>query len=193
MTSYSGANLTITTAALAIAADDKSKFAGEVNPAFTASYSGLQFAQTPTALSGSLQFFTPATVLSTVGNYAVIPFGLSSSNYAISYVSGNLRIDPENLKSTTSLQSVLSNLNLTELQRVRLPDTSSYTTGTPIVFTQAPLILSDLNRINSLDDINSLPVTAAGPALTPIDRSPRLLDSRILCNGGTPMQAFSCR
>ena len=183
----------ITTAALGIAADDKSKFAGEVNPAFTASYSGLQFAQTPTALSGSLQFFTPATVVSTVGNYAVIPFGLSSSNYAISYVSGNLRVDPENLQSTTSLQSVLSNLNLTELQRVRLPDTSSYTTGTPIVFTQAPLILSDLNRINSLDDINSLPVTAAGPALTPIDRAPRLLDSRILCNGGTPMQAFSCR
>jgi len=83
---------TITPAALGVTADDKSKLQGTVNPPFTATYGGFQGGDTPASLTGTLSFSTTATIPSPVGSYPITPFGQSSTNYAITYVDGNLAV-----------------------------------------------------------------------------------------------------
>ena len=80
----------ITPAPLSIIADDKERPVAMPNPPFTASYVGLVGGDTPSSLSGTLDFSTPATVGSPEGSYLITPFGQSSSNYEISYVDGML-------------------------------------------------------------------------------------------------------
>ena len=87
-----GAQLDITQASLTIAANDASRSFGVSNPPFTASYSGFAFGETPVVLTGSINFATPATIVSPVGVYPIIPSGQSSSNYAITYVNGALSV-----------------------------------------------------------------------------------------------------
>jgi hypothetical protein len=43
-------------------------------------------------LGGTLAFATPATVASPPGSYAITPSGLTSSNYAITFVDGTLSV-----------------------------------------------------------------------------------------------------
>ena len=43
-------------------------------------------------MTGSINFATPATIVSPVGVYPIIPSGQSSSNYAITYVNGALSV-----------------------------------------------------------------------------------------------------
>jgi len=193
VTSYTGGNLNVTTASLSVTADDKSKVSGDANPAFTASYGGLKFADTPALVGAGLQFATPATTASPAGNYAINPFGLNSSDYSISYLSGNLRVDDSNLSNISSVQSVLSSLNISGIQRSLLPDFISYANGTPIVFTQPPIVLSNLDRALNPDDIDSLPATAAGSDQFPVGQSQRVFDRNVACSASTPIQAFSCR
>jgi hypothetical protein len=80
----------ITPAPLSIIADDKERPVDMPNPPFTASYVGLVGGDTPSSLSGTLDFSTPAAVGSPAGSYPITPFGQSSSNYQISYVDGML-------------------------------------------------------------------------------------------------------
>jgi hypothetical protein len=54
----------------------------------------------PETLLGVLTFSTSATAGSDVGSYPVMPSGLSTSNYAISYVSGALMVTPASLAVT---------------------------------------------------------------------------------------------
>ena len=61
--------------------------------------------QTASALGGSLGFSTTATAASGVGGYAVSASGLSSSNYAISFVAGTLNVTPAPLLVTPGNQS----------------------------------------------------------------------------------------
>jgi MBG domain (YGX type)/YDG domain len=81
---------TITPAPLLIIADDKERPVDMSNPPFTASYVGLIGGDTPSSLSGTLGFSTPATVDSPEGSYLIKPFGQSSSNCEIAYVGGML-------------------------------------------------------------------------------------------------------
>lgn len=64
------------------------------NPAFSATYIGLAGADTPSSLDGTLQYSTAATTRSAAGNYAIVPSGVSSSNYTIDFVDGILTIIP---------------------------------------------------------------------------------------------------
>jgi hypothetical protein len=96
---YAGANfvpggsvLNISPASLSITANDASRPFGSANPAFSASYSGFVFGETPTALTGTINFTTPATVLSPLGNYVIVPSGQTSTNYTINYVNGTLAV-----------------------------------------------------------------------------------------------------
>ena len=94
------ATLTVTPAALTVTADATSKVYGQANPAFTASYSGFVLGQDPTALGGTLGFTTDATAASHVGTDAVSVGGVSSPDYAISFVGGTLGITPAPLNVT---------------------------------------------------------------------------------------------
>jgi hypothetical protein len=90
--SFVPGNLTINRAALTVTADNKSKLLGAPNPPFTATYTGFVLAQGPSVLGGSLTFTTPATASSPVGSYPIIPGGLTSTNYNITFVNGTLNI-----------------------------------------------------------------------------------------------------
>jgi hypothetical protein len=84
--------ITITTKALTITANDASKLIGASNPVMTVTYSGFVSGEGPQVLLGTLAFTTSATAASPVGTYSVMPGGLTSSNYAISFVPGTLTI-----------------------------------------------------------------------------------------------------
>jgi len=95
MTGYAAAfnsagQLTIVPAPLAIAADDKTKAVGQPNPPFTATSTGFKLGQTVADLTGTLAFTTPATTGSPSGTYPITPGSVSSTNYAITFVDGQL-------------------------------------------------------------------------------------------------------
>ncbi len=61
-------------------------------PLFTASAAGFVNGETFASLGGVLVFGTSATALSAVGSYPVVPSGLSSPNYLITFVPGTLAV-----------------------------------------------------------------------------------------------------
>jgi hypothetical protein len=87
---YANGQLTISPAPLTIAADDKTKIAGQANPPFTATSTGFKLGQTVADLTGVLSFTTPATSGSPAGSYPITPGGVSSTNYAITFLDGQL-------------------------------------------------------------------------------------------------------
>ncbi|HBV99328.1 MAG TPA: hypothetical protein DEF36_20105, partial [Desulfotomaculum sp.] len=97
--------LTVNPAPLTITADNKAKTYGDPNPAFTVSYSGFVLGQDPSILGGILTFTTPATAASGVGSYEVTPSGLTSVNYAITFVDGTLTVTPAALTVTAHEKS----------------------------------------------------------------------------------------
>ena len=90
--SYVNGSLAVTPAPLGIAANSATRLYGDANPAFSATYTGFQNGETAAALTGTLALTTPAVTTSNVGNYAIIPSGQSSTNYAITYVNGALGV-----------------------------------------------------------------------------------------------------
>jgi hypothetical protein len=84
--------LTITPAPLTVTADNKTRFEKVANPSFTATYSGLVNGETASALGGTLALTTAATSVSAPGSYSIVPAGLTSSNYAITFVPGTLTV-----------------------------------------------------------------------------------------------------
>jgi filamentous hemagglutinin family protein len=97
---YVNGQLTISAAPLTIAADDKTKTAGQPNPPFTATFTGFKLGQTVADLTGALSFTTPATTGSPAGSYPITPGGVSSTNYAITFVDGQLVVTAAPLPPT---------------------------------------------------------------------------------------------
>lgn len=88
------ANTTImeTRAPLTVRANDATRPVGKSNPAFTASYSGFVNGDDASDLGGTLSFATPATVDSPEERYPIVPSGLTSSNYTITFANGTLTV-----------------------------------------------------------------------------------------------------
>jgi hypothetical protein len=86
------AAIAISRATLTVTADDKTMTVGAPLPAFGAAFSGFVGGESAAALSGLLQFTTPATPSSSVGTYAITPGGVASGNYDITFVPGTLTI-----------------------------------------------------------------------------------------------------
>jgi hypothetical protein len=102
--SYQGAtgsvSIAVTPAALTVTADAASRTYGGANPAFTATVSGLVAGDDIADLGGALSFTTPAVAASDAGSYPVTPGGLTSANYAITFVDGALSVTPAPLTVT---------------------------------------------------------------------------------------------
>jgi filamentous hemagglutinin family protein len=90
---YVNGQLAITPAPLTIAANDASRRFATPNPPFTATATGFKLGQTVGDLNGTLAFSTPATLLSPPGRYAITPGGVSSANYTITFVNGQLLVE----------------------------------------------------------------------------------------------------
>ncbi|HMG88429.1 MAG TPA: MBG domain-containing protein, partial [Chryseolinea sp.] len=91
---FAPGSLSITVAPLTITAEDKSKvYDGLVYTPFTVAYNGFVNGDDETDLGGTLTFSGTATTNTSFGNnYKIIPAGLTSSNYTITFVQGNLNI-----------------------------------------------------------------------------------------------------
>lgn len=86
---YHTGTLTITPAAATVTADDKTKVAGESDPQFTATVTGLKRNDQPSVLNYSLSRATGETV----GTYAITPTGAATQgNYTVTYQTGTLTI-----------------------------------------------------------------------------------------------------
>jgi hypothetical protein len=86
------ASASITTAPLAVTADNQTRPVLTPNPPLTVTYSGLQAGDTSASLGGALVVTTPATVLSPAGTYPITPSGLTSGDYVIAFNSGILTV-----------------------------------------------------------------------------------------------------
>ncbi|RAJ36971.1 MBG domain-containing protein [Pedobacter cryoconitis] len=78
--------LNIATVPLKVIADDKSKLTGENDPVFTVRYEGFVNADEASKLTGTLTFTKQADG----AGFLIIPAGLTSTNYAITFVNGKL-------------------------------------------------------------------------------------------------------
>jgi len=101
-------NMVVTKAALTVTVTGSGTQVYGGSPTFSASYSGFAPGQGPSALGGTLTFSTTTTSSSPVGTYtgAVTPGGLTSSNYNITFVKGNMVVTPKALIITANNQSM---------------------------------------------------------------------------------------
>ncbi|MFZ4399637.1 MAG: MBG domain-containing protein [Bacteroidales bacterium] len=99
--------ITVNKKSLNIKADDKTKiYDGLVYSPFTVSYTGFVPGETSSVLGGVLSFSGNATSAKDFGNYTIVPGGLSSDNYNISFSSGSLNIYKA---SSTIVRNILNN------------------------------------------------------------------------------------
>lgn len=83
---------TITPAPLSITALGQSRLAGQPNAPFGVTYSGFVNGESPANLTGTLTFTTQATTSSPPGSYPVQPAGVSSTDYAITFLPGIVKV-----------------------------------------------------------------------------------------------------
>ncbi|UTN03278.1 cadherin-like beta sandwich domain-containing protein [Flavobacterium bizetiae] len=102
---YAAGTLTVTPAVLTVTADAKTKVYGDVNPAFTATYSGFVNSQTESDLLTLATFATTATAVSPVGTYSIVASGAADPNYTFNYVDGNLTITAATLTVTADTKT----------------------------------------------------------------------------------------
>ncbi|HEU4891646.1 MAG TPA: Ig-like domain repeat protein [Vicinamibacterales bacterium] len=114
-TNYASAsvNTTIVVAAapLSIRANDAAKPFGAPLPVFTASAAGFVNGDSFVSLGGALVFATSATAEAAIGMYPVVPSGLSSPNYVITFVPGTLAVVRGGVTVSVSTSPAPSGLN----------------------------------------------------------------------------------
>jgi hypothetical protein len=89
---YVPGTLIVSPALLTVTAANATRAFGQANPSFTASSSGFVNGDTAGSLSGTLSFSTTATASSGAGTYPITPGGVSSPNYSIVFVNGQLTV-----------------------------------------------------------------------------------------------------
>ncbi|WP_334505753.1 MBG domain-containing protein [Bradyrhizobium sp. AZCC 1693] len=103
LSSFTGANLTVTRRAITVTADAKSRAYGDANPALTYQVGGAGLVNGDT-LSGALA--TSATTASNVGTYGITQGSLAASgNYALNYTSNNLTVTQRAITVTADAKS----------------------------------------------------------------------------------------
>lgn len=92
---------------LSVIADDKSRKQGEANPLFTVHYFGFVNGDTNiNAFQTQPQLGTTATAASVAGNYPINISGVTAVNYAVSYVPGNLVVEPVLLENQITFPAI---------------------------------------------------------------------------------------
>jgi len=91
LTTTSGV-LTVTRAALAVAAVDATRLVGAANPSFAATFSGFKLGEDAAVLLTPVTFTTTAAPGSPAGTYIVTPGGATAANYAVSFLPGTLTV-----------------------------------------------------------------------------------------------------
>jgi hypothetical protein len=90
--SFVNGALTINPAPLSVTADDASRPYGATNPVFAGTITGFVNGEDSNVLSGALTLASSAGATSPVAAYAIVPGGLTSANYSITYGNGVLTV-----------------------------------------------------------------------------------------------------
>ena len=94
-------NFTIKKAALTVKAEDKTVTYGDNAPSYTVSYNGFVNGETESVLSGTLALTCDYVKNESVaGEYDIVPSGLTSANYDITFVNGKLTVKKKALESS---------------------------------------------------------------------------------------------
>jgi hypothetical protein len=129
---FEAGQLEITPTALTVKATDDTKIYGQSDPEFAVTYNGFQFTDDAVSLGGELIFDRESN--ENVGSYAVTPSGLTSANYDITFVAGQLEITPAALTITADSDTKVYGLELlfdgTELSVVGLVEGDEVTGAT---------------------------------------------------------------
>src|SRR5207249_665576 len=165
--------LIVNKAALTIKADDKMIVLHAALPTFTVTPTGLVNGETLAVLGGSLTF-TPTTTPANAGAYDIVPSGLTSNNYNISFQKGTLTVmysssciifgDPTHsiLQPINPDGSSVNKAGSTVPAKFRVGDANCNSIGTPGVVTSFKLIAqsSDPNATINEDVASTTPDTA---------------------------------
>ena len=84
--------LTINPTPLSVVAEDVTRQYGTANPAFAVTYSGFVNQEDSNVLGGALTVSSATDATTGVGTYAIVPAGLTSTNYTITFTDGTLTI-----------------------------------------------------------------------------------------------------
>jgi hypothetical protein len=93
---YVAGTLTVSPAHLYATANDATRLYGHPNPVFIATISGFVNGEDINVLGGTLNLTTTAQTNSPPGDYPIIPGGLLSANYYITYSNGTLAVTSTN-------------------------------------------------------------------------------------------------
>jgi|GEM_PF-3256705 len=109
------APIAITPKPLTITANNITVTQGDNAPAYTVTYEGFVDGDSKSDLSGELKFTSSYSSNSKVGTYAIVPSGLSSEKYNISFVPGTISVLPKTiqitLKETGTAEYIDSEIN----------------------------------------------------------------------------------
>ena len=98
--------VTIAQAALTATADDKSVIYGDDAPEYTVTYEGWQGEDNADVLSGTIAYACEYAPTSNVGEYDIIPSGVSNPDYAITFVNGKVTVSKAALTITADNKEV---------------------------------------------------------------------------------------
>ena len=98
--------VTIAKAALTATADDKSVIYGDDAPEYTVTYEGWQGEDNADVLSGTIAYACEYAQTSIVGDYTIVPSGVSSPDYAITFVNGKVTVSKAVLTITADNKEV---------------------------------------------------------------------------------------
>jgi len=161
--------LTINKATLLIKADDKSKFEGDINPAFTITITGFVLSDNQDSLLVLPDISSPAVTGSPIGNYPITLTGGFDNNYNYILNNGIISIlanQPQVITFNSIANKVYGN-----------PDFNAGATSTnianPITYTSSnPSIASISGNMIHIVSAGSVNITASQPAVTGYSSAP---------------------
>jgi hypothetical protein len=148
--------LTLTPASLTGTADNKSRLYGQVNPAFTVTYSGFVNGEGSSIVTGSLLGSTSADTNSPVGTYPISVSGQAAPNYNITYLDGVLTVTPVELL----VQADNKSRAYGQTNPALTATTSGFVNGESANVLSGALVLSTVAETNS--PIGTYPIIASG-------------------------------
>jgi gliding motility-associated-like protein len=194
--SYTAGTLTVTPAALNIAASNATKVYGSVNPVLGATYTGFVNGDTQASLTTQPTLSTTAVTGSTVGTYPINATGAVSSNYTITYTASTLTVTQAPLTITAANQTKVLNTANPTLAATYTGfvngDTNASLTTQPSLITTAVLA----------SPVGTYPITASGavsanysigyvPGTLTVTASPNANLANLVISSGTLSPVFA--
>ena len=152
-------HISVAKAALNVIAEDKAKLTAEPDPLFTARYEGFVNNEGPGSLTGNLVFAKQADG----SNFMIVPSGLSSANYAITYISGKLT---EGNTAFADMHKIYGDADFSPGARSISGITPTYTVTDPAVAVQSAGVIHILGAGSTTITANFGPGEMATATLT---------------------------